>query len=75
MDAYLGAGSDASAVRTWENPETAPGNESVRVRRIAVQPVSGQTISTATPVEMHFEVWNFLTSAKLHFGLILCTSD
>ncbi|MFN8710369.1 MAG: ABC transporter ATP-binding protein [Planctomyces sp.] len=75
VDAYLGAGSDASAVRTWENPETAPGNESVRVRRIAVQPVSGQTISTATPVEMHFEVWNFLTSAKLHFGLILCTSD
>ncbi len=75
-DAYLGANAVVpSTNRVWENPETAPGNDAVRLRRVTVKAVSGDVISIKTPIEMQFEIWNFAAPAKLHFIMALSTSD
>jgi lipopolysaccharide transport system ATP-binding protein len=75
VDTYLGANNELSAESLWPNPVTAPGNDVVRLRRVSVKAVSGNVISIATPIEMQFEIWNYVASAKLHFSMVLSTSD
>ena len=43
---YLSSGQSQSAARTWRDPETAPGNDTVRLRAIRVETVEGIVSST-----------------------------
>lgn len=55
--------------RVWPDVTAAPGNETVRVRRIAVMPEDGKpgdVISMQTPVRIEVDYWNLLPDVHLH---------
>ena len=58
---YLGENWKLSATREWPDPNEAPGNEVVRLRRVRVRSVAGQTaesidIRHQVGVELNYEV-------------------
>jgi lipopolysaccharide transport system ATP-binding protein len=71
VTAYLrsGLGEDSASERVWRDVATAPGNATVRLRRIAVQPEGrglNDPISMQTPVQVEVEYWNLLPAVHLH---------
>jgi len=71
---YLRSGlpEDRVVERVWPQATTAPGNETVRLHRIAVHPEDGKpgdTITMQTPVRIEVEYWNLLPAAHLHATL------
>ncbi len=74
VTAYLraGLGEDGASERIWPDIETAPGNETVRLHRIAVRPedgVPGDVITMQTPLRIEVEYWNLLPEEHLHATL------
>ena len=74
VTAYLraGLGEDGTSERVWPAIETAPGNETVRLHRIAVQPEDGKpgdVITMQTPLRIVVEYWNLLPAVHLHATL------
>ncbi len=70
---YLGGTMEAGSERIWSFDD-APGNDQVRLRRIAVRPVSGtpnDVITTQTPVAVEFEYWNLKPDQYLDVYLTL----
>jgi len=64
--------------QTWDNPETAPGNEAVRVRSARVRgigPNGKQEISVETEVEIEFDFWSFQVDAALGLTLHMYTAE
>ncbi len=58
--------------RAWEDVETAPGNDRVRVRRALVRPEDGgpqDAIYVTTPVAIAFEYDNLREGARLNLSL------
>jgi len=58
--------------RIWEDIDSAPGNETVRLRRIAVRPENGKpgdAITMQTPIRVEVEYWNLLPGEHLHTTL------
>jgi len=75
---YLQANLTALTEQTWDDPRTAPGNNSVRIHRVAVQPSGGQpadSISMRSAVEIEVQFWSHLPSAHLDVTLHLTTED
>jgi lipopolysaccharide transport system ATP-binding protein len=59
-------------VQVWDDPEKAPGNDRVRLRRIFVHPENGpreNPITMQTPIEIGVEFWNLVPDARLHIML------
>jgi len=74
VTAYLRSGlsEDDINVRVWPDIASAPGNETVRLHRISVQPEDGKPgdmISIQTPVRIEVEYWNLLPAVHLHATL------
>jgi lipopolysaccharide transport system ATP-binding protein len=58
--------------QTWTQRDLAPGDDRVRLRRVAVRPEPpSQTITMHTPVEMEFEYWNLVDGANLEIHIEL----
>jgi lipopolysaccharide transport system ATP-binding protein len=58
--------------RIWTDINSAPGNETVRLHRIAVQPEDGKpgnVITMQTPLRIEVEYWNLLPALHLHATL------
>jgi lipopolysaccharide transport system ATP-binding protein len=56
----------------WEDIDTAPGNEKVKWRRVAIYPDSESAeITVATPLIAEFECWNYQENTHLNFSLHL----
>src|SRR5439155_8652334 len=71
---YLGKGSRSAAERVWNDPNSAPGNESVRLHRVCVRPVSGSStdaITIQTPFVLEVEYWNLEPGTRLNLSLHL----
>jgi lipopolysaccharide transport system ATP-binding protein len=73
---YLQSGlvEDDSKERVWSDVVDAPGNETVRLHRISVQPEDGKPgdiITMQTPLRIEMEYWNLLPSVHLHTTLHL----
>jgi lipopolysaccharide transport system ATP-binding protein len=71
---YLRSGlaEDDAGERVWPDMASAPGNQTVRLHRIAVQPEDGRLgdmISMQTPVRIEVEYWNLLPAVHLHATL------
>lgn len=69
---YMSKISKTGLVREWDNPATAPGNDQVRFRRIAIQPEylpNQSRIDVRTPLRLEFEFWNMLDRADLNLSL------
>jgi lipopolysaccharide transport system ATP-binding protein len=60
--------------QTWDNPNTAPGNDKVRLRRVCVRPAEGPTsgsINIRTPYVIEFDYWNLIPEARLDLSFHL----
>ena len=69
---YLKTPSSASTEHVWNDINTAPGNEKVRLHRVCVRPENGtpaDPITVRSPLSMEFEFWNLKPDASL--GLVL----
>ncbi len=69
-------GGGASLEEVWPEAETAPGNESIRLRRVRIKPVNGSPtdpLTTKTPFTIEVEYWNLRPDAKLHVTIHLYT--
>lgn len=74
VNGYIESGETLSSERTWQSPESAPGNEQLRLRRVCVSPAEGgeaKSISVETPVDVEFELWNLMGEATLNLDLVL----
>lgn len=68
---YLGTSLTGDGLReqVWADKATAPGNETVRLHRLAVTPDDGQAdyiITMQTPLRIEIEYWNLLPDMYLH---------
>ena len=69
---YLGTCLSVLNEHVWPEPELAPGNERVRIRRAQVRPEGGDPndqISVSTPFVIEFEYWNMRAGARLNLSL------
>jgi len=47
----------------YETPQNAPGNEYIRIKKVAVKPgLSKKNIDTNTPLQISFEFWEYATA-------------
>jgi lipopolysaccharide transport system ATP-binding protein len=69
---YLHENTRSVNEQSWPDPDTAPGNDKVRLRRAYLS--SGEAsacISVHTPLRMEFEYWNAIPGAELNISLYL----
>jgi lipopolysaccharide transport system ATP-binding protein len=62
----------------WKDPETAPGNEAVRIRAARVRglsPNGKEEITVESQIEIEFDFWSFQVDAALGLTLHLYTAD
>ena len=74
VSVYLraGLGADGANKRIWPDTTSAPGNETVRLHRISVQPEDGKPgdmITMQTPLRIEVDYWNLLPAVHLHSTL------
>jgi lipopolysaccharide transport system ATP-binding protein len=64
---YLGSTMETGSERVWDFDD-APGNDQVRLHRVAARPVNGtvsDVITTQTPIALEFEYWNLVPGQYL----------
>jgi lipopolysaccharide transport system ATP-binding protein len=69
---YLQTASIAASEQSWDSPTMAPGNDKIRMRRVAVVPDSEDSalpISVDTPFRIEIEFWNYLRDATLNAAI------
>ncbi|OZI05252.1 ABC transporter ATP-binding protein [Siphonobacter sp. BAB-5385] len=69
---YMSKINQTSLVREWTTPESAPGNDQVRIKKIELMPTLAGTqtrIDVRTPIRVRFEFWNFVKNAKLNLSM------
>jgi lipopolysaccharide transport system ATP-binding protein len=57
--------------RVWDNPETAPGNEKVRIHHVSITPLDQdkyEPITVKTPLQFKFQFWNYLDNTVLNLS-------
>ncbi len=71
--AYLERNHEVRLSRRWDDLDSAPGNESVRLCGVEVSPEEGYPahMTVETPVRMTFEFWNFVAEAPLNLSLVV----
>jgi lipopolysaccharide transport system ATP-binding protein len=77
---YLSRGADRRDEHVWSDIETAPGNDKVRLRRVAVVPDGlpadrDEPITTRTPLRLEFEYWNLQPGARMNLSLHLYNEE
>ncbi len=75
---YLQNGTQVNMRQVWEDPESAPGNNSVRMHSVKIAyegESSGENLTVASPMELEFETWNFEQDALLNFSVVLYDSQ
>ena len=69
---YLSASASSQNERVWTDPQTSPGNEKVRLRRVSVKRADAgpsDLISMSTPLMVEIEYWNQSPGAYVHVCL------
>jgi lipopolysaccharide transport system ATP-binding protein len=68
---------NSELVQSFATPETAPGNEMVKMKRMEACPVLENPfdpITIDTPINIEFEFWNYVTDKELNLSLHLYTT-
>jgi lipopolysaccharide transport system ATP-binding protein len=64
-----------STERIWHDLSTAPGNEYIRLYRVATALDCDEKlfheINVSTPIKLEFEYWNFLSDVNLNLSFVL----
>jgi lipopolysaccharide transport system ATP-binding protein len=73
VNRYLQRTVESNLEVIWEDPQTAPGDERVRLESVRVLPqtVQGDPISVHTPLRIEFSYWNYVPDAVLNVSMIL----
>ena len=64
--------------KVWNEINGAPGNDSVRLRRLCVRPTKGDfgdVITVRTPLTLEFEYWNRQPETRLNLSLHVFNED
>ena len=69
---YLQSSFSTLSEQVWDDIDTAPGNDKVRLRRVSVRPANGSPsdpITMETPFLIEVEFWNLAPDVYLHVTL------
>jgi lipopolysaccharide transport system ATP-binding protein len=72
INRYLSTSFVSRTEQEWSDPAAAPGNEKVRLRRVAIQPAADAAVAaigTSTPLDVEVEFENRVPDARLHVCL------
>lgn len=75
---YLNNAATSASERNYDNIESAPGNDIVRLRRLRVVPNGDNPnapITMTTPLRLEFEYWNLKPETFLNLSLVFYSSD
>jgi lipopolysaccharide transport system ATP-binding protein len=75
---YLKTSFSPLTEQVWDDFDSAPGGETVRLHRVAVQPEGGtpyDPITVRTPIVMEFEYWNHEPGAYLNLSLHILNEE
>jgi lipopolysaccharide transport system ATP-binding protein len=64
--------------RKWDTPETAPGNDKVRLHYIRISPQNDDPdceMTVQTPMAIECEYWNYINGASSNFSLHVFTVE
>jgi lipopolysaccharide transport system ATP-binding protein len=78
IDIYLKNDGEGNLVKKFDNPEIAPGNEFVKIKRMELVPkfLSGSSaVTVKTPVDIEFEFWNYVTDKPINLSMHVYTND
>ncbi len=78
LNRYLAAAFCARREQHWPDPQGAPGNDIVRLRRVCIRPEGGtpaDPLSTSVPLIVEVEFWNLRAGARLHLCLHVLTEQ
>jgi lipopolysaccharide transport system ATP-binding protein len=74
---YLSKGAALGAEQVWESG-SEPGNDEVKLRRVAVAPMdpsTGDLITVDTPIQLDVEYLNLSPSARLNVSVVVSTVE
>ena len=75
---YLHEGSSISTDKSWDDINTAPGNDTVRLRRVCIRPENGtssDTVDMQTPFVIEFEFWKLDPDSNVNLNFHLLTEQ
>lgn len=77
INTYLSSNKvESNMIMCYFNPEDAPGNELVKMKRMEVCPLYNkdvEIIDINTPINIEFEFWNYVTDREINLSLHLYT--
>ncbi len=71
---YLRTALETITEQCWDDPNTAPGNDKVRLHRVCVRPADKDalgSINIRTPYVIEFEYWNMVPDSRLDLSFHL----
>jgi lipopolysaccharide transport system ATP-binding protein len=72
VEAYLSTGDDNILEQRWDNPENAPGNEAVKIKKVKLNYLENSgdpnEIFTNTPFNITYQFWNLQGSQNLNIS-------
>jgi len=75
---YLKTTLTTMSQQTWPDPNAAPGNDSVRLRRAAIVPAAAEFedhFTVRSPLRVEFEYWNLVDGAVLDLAVVIRTEE
>ena len=78
VSSYLQVTIESCTEQVWSDPQTAPGNDSVRLHRARVVSSEGNrhnVIDTQTPFRLEFSFWNLKPEVRLNLSLMIYNQE
>jgi homopolymeric O-antigen transport system ATP-binding protein len=75
---YLKTTLTTMSQQTWADPNAAPGNDRVRLRRAAIVPAAAEFedhFTVRTPLRVEFEYWNLVDGTALDLAVVIRTEE
>jgi lipopolysaccharide transport system ATP-binding protein len=75
---YLQNGAPVTLEQEWNDKESAPGDDKVRLHRVSITALgqaADEPITVKTAIELNAAFWNYLPGAFLSFSIVLCNRD
>jgi lipopolysaccharide transport system ATP-binding protein len=74
---YLQRNMDSGLEAVWPDPETAPGDDRVRLHSVRVIPETeaGEPITVHTPLRIEFTYWNYVPNEVLNISMVVNTVE
>ena len=71
---YIQRGTLSTLQRVWEDPLSAPGDATARLRSVSISPLGQEPeepITVKTAIQMKAAFWNYVPGAVLNFSVVL----